>query len=227
MDAELRKIKKQLMSLASKIDHTLLRADAAEFEVNKLCQEARQYGFAAVCVPPYFVRKCKLWLKDTNVKVATVIGFPMGYSHTPAKVEEARRAIDEGADEIDMVINIIALKAGDYNYLKNELTSVATMTQLRGGKLKVILETGLLSEAEIVKACELCAEMTVDYVKTSTGMIPEGASVETVKLLRASLPATVKIKASGGIRTKEFAEELIAAGADRLGCSASVAIVTS
>src|SRR5687767_2411209 len=132
------------MNLASKIDHTLLKADASEKEIKKLCLEAREYGFAAVCIPPYYVRKCKLWVAEHKIKVATVVGFPLGYSHTPAKVEEARRAIDEGADEIDMVINIIALKAGDLNYLRNELTSATTITQLRGGKLKVILETGLL-----------------------------------------------------------------------------------
>ena len=213
------------MNLASKIDHTLLKADASEKEVKKICAEAKEFGFAAVCIPPYFVRKCKLWLTDTNVKVATVVGFPLGYAHTPAKVEEARRAIDEGADEIDMVINIIALKAGDWNYLKSELTSAATIVQLRGGKLKVILETGLLTDAEIIKACELCKEMTVDFVKTSTGTIQPGATVEVVKLLRANLPKTIKIKASGGIRDKEFALQLIEAGADRLGCSASVSIV--
>lgn len=215
-----------MISLASKIDHTLLKADASEKEVKRICAEAKEHGFAAVCIPPYFVRKCKLWLKDSEVKVATVVGFPLGYSHTPAKVEEARRAIDEGADEVDMVINIIALKAGDWNYLKNELTSVATIVQLRGGKLKVILETGLLTEQEIIKACELCADMTVDYVKTSTGFTQVGATVETVKLLRAHLPKNIKIKASGGIREKEFALQLIEAGADRLGCSASVSIVS-
>lgn len=213
------------MNLASKIDHTLLKADASEKEVKKICAEAMEFGFAAVCIPPYFVRKSKLWLSDSKVKVATVVGFPLGYSHTPAKVEEARRAIDEGADEIDMVINLIALKAGDWNYLKNELTSAATIVQLRGGKLKVILETGLLSDVEIIKACELCKEMTVDFVKTSTGFIQPGATVEAVKLLRANLPKSIKIKASGGIKTKEFALELIEAGADRLGCSASVSIV--
>lgn len=214
------------MNLASRIDHTLLKADASEKEVKKLCAEAKQYGFAAVCIPPYYVRKCKGWLRDTNVKIATVVGFPLGYTHTPAKVEEARRAIDEGADEIDMVINIIALKAGDLNYLRNELTSVATITQLRGGKLKVILETGLLTDAEIITACELCKEMTVDFVKTSTGFVQPGATVEVIKLLRANLPKSIKIKASGGIRDKEFAEKLVEAGADRLGCSASVSIVS-
>ncbi|MBP7389302.1 MAG: deoxyribose-phosphate aldolase [Chitinophagales bacterium] len=214
------------MNLASKIDHTLLTANASEKEIKKLCAEAREFGFAAVCVPPYYVRKCKLWLKESGVKVATVVGFPMGYASTPAKVEEARRAIDEGADEIDMVINIIALKAGDMNYLRNELTSAATIVQLRGGKLKVILETGLLTEKEIITACDLCKEMTVDFVKTSTGLVQPGATVEVVKLLRAHLPKSIKIKASGGIRDKAFALQLIEAGADRLGCSASVSIVS-
>ena len=216
----------QSVNLASKIDHTLLKADASEKEVKKLCAEAREFGFAGVCVPPYYVRKCKLWLKDSGVKVATVVGFPMGYASTPAKVEEARRAIDEGADEIDMVINIIALKAGDMNYLRNELTSAGTIVQLRGGKLKVILETGLLTEKEIITACDLCKEMTVDFVKTSTGFVQPGASVEVIQLLRAHLPKSIKIKASGGIRDKAFALQLIEAGADRLGCSASVSIVS-
>jgi deoxyribose-phosphate aldolase len=214
------------MDLASRIDHTLLKADASEKEVKRVCAEAKEHNFAAVCIPPYFVRKCKLWLSDTNVKIATVVGFPLGYAHTPAKVEEARRAIDEGADEIDMVINIIALKAGDWNYLKNELTSAATIVQLRGGKLKVILETGLLTEEEIIKACALCTEMMVDYVKTSTGFAQPGATVEVVKLLRAHLPKSIKIKASGGIRDKAFALQLIEAGADRIGSSASVSLVS-
>lgn len=213
------------MDIASKIEHTLLKADSSEREIHKLCDEAAKYGFASVCVPPYFVRKCKLWLKDTNVKVVTVVGFPLGYAHTPAKVEEARRAIDEGADEIDMVINLIALNAGDWNYLRNELTSAATIIQLRGGKLKVILETGLLSKENILKACELCAELSVDYIKTNTGFIKPGASVEMVKLLRGALPKSVKIKAAGDITTREFAIKLIEAGADRLGCTESINVI--
>lgn len=213
------------MNLAPYIDHTLLKADASEKEIEQLCNEAKEYGFAAICVPPYFVRKCKQWLKDTNIKIATVVGFPLGYAHTPAKVEEARRAIDEGANEIDMVINIIALKANDINYLKNELTSAATIIQLRGGKIKVILETGLLTKEEILTACKLCADLSIDYVKTSTGFIDKGATVEDVEFLRANLPKSVKIKASGGIKTKEQAIALIKAGADRLGSSHGVALV--
>ena len=214
------------MNLASKIDHTILKADTSKEEITKLCNEAKEYGFAAVCVPPYWVRECKNQLRDTKVKIATVVGFPMGYAATPAKVEEARRAIDEGASEIDMVLNIIALKSGDYNYLKNELTSAGTIVQLRGGKLKVILETGLLTKEEIIKGCELCAKLNVDYVKTSTGMIEKGATVEDVKLLRANLPKHIKIKASGGIRDKATALAMIEAGADRIGTSQGVKIVT-
>jgi deoxyribose-phosphate aldolase len=214
------------MNIASKIDHTLLRADTSKDEIIKLCDEAKEYGFAAVCVPPYWVRECKNQLRDSKVKIATVVGFPMGYSATPAKVEECRRAIDEGATEIDMVLNIIALKAGDYNYLKNELTSAGTIVQLRGGKLKVILETGLLTKEEIIKACELCSKLSVDYVKTSTGYTDKGATVEDVKLLRANLPKSIKIKASGGIKNKAFVLELIEAGADRIGTSSGVKIIS-
>jgi deoxyribose-phosphate aldolase len=214
------------MNIAAIIDHTILKPDTTKEEILKLCEEAKQYGFAAVCVPPYFVRECKNQLRDSKVKIATVVGFPMGYSATPAKVEEARRAIDEGANEIDMVINIIALKSGDYNYLRNELTSAGTIVQLRGGKLKVILETGLLTNEEIVKGCQLCAELNVDFVKTSTGFVKPGATVEVVKLMRANLPAHIKIKASGGIHDKAMALKLIEAGADRLGCSLSIKIIS-
>jgi deoxyribose-phosphate aldolase len=214
------------MNLASKIDHTLLRADSSKAEITKLCEEAKQYGFASVCVPPYWVRECKNLLRDSKVKISAVVAFPMGYAATPAKVEECRRAIDEGASEIDMVLNIIALKAGDYNYLKNELTSAGTIVQLRGGKLKVILETGLLTRDEIIKACELCSKLCVDYVKTSTGYIDKGATVEDIKLLRAHLPKNIKIKASGGIKDRATAMAMIEAGADRIGTSSAIKIMS-
>lgn len=213
-------------NLASYIDHTLLKIDTSKQDIINLCAEAKKYKFAAVCVPPYYVRDCKTLLKDTDVAIATVVGFPLGYNHTPAKVEEARRAIDEGATEVDMVINIIALKERDINYLKNELTSMGTIVQLRGGKLKVILETGILTDEEIILACELCGQLNVDYVKTSTGFVTPGATVAAVKLMRAHLPKHIKIKASGGIQDKATALAMIAAGADRLGCSKSVKIVT-
>ena len=214
------------MNLASYIDHTLLKPDVSASEIDRLCQEALQHGFYSVCVPPYYVRKCKKNLEGSSVKICTVIGFPYGYSYTPAKVEEARRAMDEGVNEIDMVINLLALQNGDINYLRNELTSVCTMVQLKGGILKVILETGLLTVEQIETGCKLCADLNVDYVKTSTGVNGPGANVETIRLLRTLLPKGIRIKASGGIKTREAAETLIAAGADRIGSSASVAIVT-
>jgi len=213
------------MNLAAKIDHTILRADTTREEIIKLCAEAQEYSFAAVCVPPYWVRECKGILRDSKVKISTVVGFPMGYSATPAKVEEARRAIDEGATEIDMVINIIALKMGDMNYLRNELTSAGTIVQLRGGKLKIILETSLLTRLEIATSCELCAKLNVDYVKTSTGYTDKGASVEDVRFIREHLPKNIKIKASGGIRDYATAMAMIDAGADRIGTSHGVKIM--
>ena len=214
------------MKLATYIDHTLLKADASKADIARLCHEAITHDFCAVCVPPYWVREAVKLFKSSSVKIATVVGFPMGYSHTPAKIEECKRAVDEGAHEIDLVINIAALKDGDYNYLKNELTSVTAMIHLRGAKLKVILETGLLTDDEIVKGCELCTDQNVDFVKTSTGFNGEGASVRVIELLRKNLPKAIKIKASGGIDSKEKALALIKAGADRLGSSKSVKIVT-
>jgi len=214
------------MNLAGYIDHTLLKADTSKEAIVQLCNEAKEYGFFAVCIPPYWVREAKSLLKGSAVKIATVVGFPMGYSHSPAKIEECKRAVDEGANEVDLVINIIALKQGDWNYLKNELTSATAMIHLRGAKLKVILETGLLSDEEIIKACQLCKEMGADFVKTSTGFNGEGATVHVIELLRKNLPSSIKIKASGGIDSKEKALALIKAGADRIGSSKSVKIIT-
>lgn len=214
------------MKIATYIDHTLLKADASKADITKLCSEALDNNFCAVCVPPYWVREAAKLLKGSTVKIATVVGFPMGYSHTPAKIEECKRAVDEGAHEIDLVINIAALKEGDYNYLKNELMSVTAMIHLRGAKLKVILETGLLTDEEIIKGCELCKDQDVDFVKTSTGFNGEGANVRVIELLRKNLPKSIKIKASGGIDSKEKALALIKAGADRIGSSKSVKIVS-
>lgn len=214
------------MNIANYIDHFTLKADTTKADILQLCKEAIANEFYAVCVPPYWVREAKKQLKGTKVKIATVVGFPMGYSHTPAKIEESKRAIDEGANEVDWVMNIIALKEGDWNYLKNELTSATAMVHLRGGILKVILETSLLTDDEIIAACKLCSEMSVDFVKTSTGFNGIGATVEVIELLRKNLPSSVKIKASGGIDSLEKALALIKAGADRVGSSESVKIVT-
>ncbi len=217
----------QKMNLAKYIDHTILKSDTKLMDIKALCEEAKKYEFASVCIPPYFVNDAVDLLKKTNVKVATVIGFPMGYSATAAKVEEIKRAINDGADELDVVVNVAAVKNADWNFVKDDIESMTLVTHLKSKKIKVIFETALLEVDEIVELCRICANSGVDYVKTSTGFNGGGATVEHVELMRRNLPEKIKIKASGGIRTKEFAAQLINAGAERLGCSASVRIVTS
>jgi deoxyribose-phosphate aldolase len=219
------------MELASYIDHTMLRADSTLDNIRKICTEAHQFQFPVVCVPPFYVKNAKDILREENeesaVKVATVIGFPMGYSTTAAKVEEIKRAIDDGASEVDVVINICAVKSGLWNYVQNDIDSTATAAHLKGKKVKTILETGLLSEAELLKLLEICNEVKPDFVKTSTGFNGDGATVQVVQLLKAHLENPIKIKASGGIRTREDALRLIGAGAQRIGSSSSVMIVQS
>ncbi len=213
------------MNLAGMIDHTILKPDCTIEDIKTLCEEAITFGFPAVCVPPYFVREAVRLLKDSPVKVATVIGFPYGYSATPAKVEEIKRAIDEGVDELDGVVNICSVKEGKWNFVKNDIESMMLATHSRGKTLKVIIETGLHTQEDILKLCNICGDLKVDYVKTSTGVNAEGASVEIVRFLRENLPSDIKIKASGGIRTIEQAKALIEAGAARIGTSAGVKIV--
>jgi deoxyribose-phosphate aldolase len=213
------------MKLERLIDHTLLKPDCTGSQIKELCAEAINHNFAAVCVPPYYVKDAASLLEKHDVKVSTVIGYPLGYAATPAKVEEIKRAIDEGADEMDAVINLCAVKNANWNYLRNEMESLTTVCHIRGKIVKVILETGLLSKDEIIKICSLVTEAKADFVKTSTGFNGPGASVEVVQLLRQQLPASIKIKASGGIRDRHTAEQLIAAGANRIGTSASLALL--
>lgn len=215
------------MNLASYIDHTILKPTTLLSEVEELCQEAKQYQFAAVCVPPLFVKLAKKNLINSNVKVATVIGFPFGYSAIEAKVAEVLLALVDGADELDVVINIAALKNNDWTYLANEINHILPIIHKKGKIIKVIIESGILTDKEIIQCCDLYGATGIDFMKTSTGYAEKGASVEAVKLMRKHLPAAIKIKASGGIRTAVFAKELIQAGADRLGCSASVSIIKS
>lgn len=214
------------MELKQYIEHTTLKADTSLNAIKKLCKEAIDNEFVGVCVPPYFVKDAKALLKNTTVKLVTVVGFPLGYSTTPSKVEEVKKAIDEGADEIDMVINITALKNKDYAYVSNDISSLATLVHLKGAVLKVIIETALLTQKEKVKILEICDEIGVDYVKTSTGFAKEGAKVEDIELMRSKLSDKIKIKASGGIKTKQQAIALIKAGADRLGASSGVKLVS-
>ncbi len=213
------------MELNSKIEHTILKADTSEKEVETLCNEAIKYNFFGVCVPPYFVKQASLLLKDSKLKIVTVVGFPLGYNTTPAKVEEARKAMDEGAHEVDMVLNVAALKKEDLNFVLNDIQSVTTLVQLKGCKVKVIIETALLTKEEKIEACKICAKVGVDFVKTSTGFASSGAKVEDIELMRATLPSTIKIKASGGIKTKQQAVDLLKAGADRLGTSAGPSLI--
>ena len=212
------------VNIASYIDHTVLKPTTLMSNIKKLCAEANDYGFAAVCVPPIFVKKAKGLLKE-DVKTATVIGFPFGYSVVEAKIAEIVLAMVEGADELDMVINIAALKNNDWQYLAREINAVMPLILKQDKVIKIIIESGVLSDDEIKKCCDLYGAAGVDFMKTSTGYAEKGASVHAVQLMRKHLANTVKIKASGGIKTLEFAKELIAAGADRLGCSSSVAIV--
>jgi deoxyribose-phosphate aldolase len=213
------------MNIASFIDHTILKPTTTIDEVVQVCREAAEHGFAAVCVPPPFVKRAKALLDPTPVKVATVVGFPFGYSATEAKVAETVLAMVDGADEIDMVANLIAIRNGDWDFAERETGMMAEVTSAKQKVLKVIIESGILSDEEIIRCCAICSSHNVQFVKTSTGYAEKGATVEAVQLMRRSLPAQVQIKASGGIRTYEFARQLIAAGATRLGCSASVAIV--
>ncbi|HYO21256.1 MAG TPA: deoxyribose-phosphate aldolase [Flavisolibacter sp.] len=213
------------MSLAPFIDHTILKNTTTIADIGKICSEAIEYGFAAVCVPPYFVQDAKRLVEKTGAKLATVIGFPFGYHHYKTKAEEARLAIEEGADELDMVMNLAAFRSNDLAYIETEIEQISKLTSDRGKTLKVIIESGLLSEEEIIKCCELYKHFPVQFLKTSTGYAEKGASVEAVELMRKHLPGHIQIKASGGIRTADFAKQLVDAGATRLGCSASVAIV--
>ena len=174
--------------------------------------------------PPYFVSRAKKALGNSDIKVATVIAFPYGYQETAIKVQEIRRAVDEGADELDIVINLSAVKSGDWAYVKSELESVATTARLRGKVSKIIVEAGDLTDAELHRICNICNDVKPSYVKTSTGT-RLGATEEQVRKLRANLDGEIKIKASGGIRTSAVAQSLIEAGADRLGTSAGIELI--
>jgi deoxyribose-phosphate aldolase len=213
------------MSLARFIDHTILKNTTTAADVDKICKEATEYGFAAVCVPPYFVSDAKKLVEGSTVKVATVIGFPFGYHHYKTKAEEVSIAIGEGADELDVVMNIAAFKSNDLAYIETEAEALSMMTAGANKTVKVILESGILTDEEIIKCCEIYQHYPVQFLKTSTGFGGDGASVHAVELMRKHLPLHIQIKASGGIRTAEFAQQLIDAGATRLGCSAGVAIV--
>jgi len=214
-----------MLALNQYIDHTVLKPTTLVTDIEKLCKEAKQYQFAAVCVPPNFVKKAKSLVEGTSVKVATVIGFPFGYSAVESKIAEIVLAMVDGADELDVVINISAIKNADWVYLANEINHIMPVVKSKNKVIKIIIESGVLTDDEIIKCCELYGVAGIDYLKTSTGYAEKGATIEAVKLFRLHLPEQVQIKASGGIRDHVFAQQLIDAGATRLGCSAGVAIV--
>lgn len=213
------------MEISQFLDHTLLKPDATANDIEQLCKEAKTYRFYSVCIPPYYVERASKLLKGSSVKITTVVGFPMGYSSISAKVEEIKRAIQKGADEIDAVVNISAVKSADWKYLKNEISSLVGATHLQRKVFKLILETSLLDSVEIAQLCAISSDTGVDFVKNATGFNGKGATIEMMQFLRTSLPDNIQIKASGGIRTLEFAQALIAEGVTRIGSSSSVAIM--
>lgn len=207
---------------AKLFDHTILKADATEKEVQKVCSEAKEYGFMSVCVNGFYTSCAAELLAGTDVKVCTVVGFPLGQTAPGVKAAEAETALRDGADEIDMVINVGALKSGQYGAVLEDIRGVRKVC--KNACLKVIIETCLLSREEKIKACELAKEAGADFVKTSTGFSTGGACVEDVRLMRETVGPEMGVKASGGIRDKETAMAMVAAGASRLGTSATVAI---
>lgn len=208
------------------IDHTLLKPDATTEEVKKLCDEAREFNFASVCINPSFVSYCVDQLKGTTVKVCTVIGFPLGATTTETKRAEAEQVLAQGAEEIDMVINVGRLKDGDIQYVFNDINQIALAAKKYRAVCKVIIETALLTDEEKVKACLIAKEAKADFVKTSTGFSKGGATAGDIALMRYVVGSTVGVKASGGVRSYEDAMEMIEHGADRIGASASVKIVS-
>ena len=214
-----------MMKIAGLIDHTALKPDTTREQIEVLCKEAIEYDFASVCVNPCYVKLCGELLKDYRIKVCTVIGFPLGATTTAVKVAEAEEAVKNGATEVDMVINVGAIKSGDFDLAKSD---VAAVVQAVKGKalVKVILETCLLTEDEKVRCCNICKEAGADFVKTSTGFSTGGATVEDIKLMRSIVKPSLGVKASGGIRDYKTAKAMVDAGASRIGASASIAIVS-
>ncbi len=211
------------MNLSDYIDHTNLSKTATAEDIMKLCEEAKKYHFPTVCIPPYYVKAASEYLKGSTTEVCTVIGFPNGYNTTETKQYEAIDAIHNGAKEIDMVININALKNKDYDYVKDEIETIRD--SIDGRVLKVIIETCLLTEEEIIKMTEICNETFVNFIKTSTGFDKEGAKLDDVKLIMNHKNEVLEVKASGGIRNAKDAEAFIEAGATRLGTSHGIEII--
>lgn len=211
------------MKRSKYIDHTLLKPEATQDQIEKLCQEAKQYDFASVCVNPYWVPFCKEELKDSDVKVCTVIGFPLGATSSASKAFETAHAIEQGADEVDMVMNIGELLAGHDQAVQKDIEAVVQAAQ--GKIVKVILETCLLNDAQIERACSLCVKAKADFVKTSTGFNGAGANTHVVEVMKQAVKGQAKVKAAGGVRNQADMDAMIAAGADRIGTSHGIELM--
>ena len=211
------------MKISKYIDHTLLKANATKSQILTLCDEAKQYDFASVCVNPCWVSACAEALKGSDVMVCTVIGFPLGATTSETKAFETKQAIANGASEVDMVINIGALKDKDYDFVTKDIEAVVAAAE--GKCVKVILETCLLSDEEIVKACECCVKAKAAFVKTSTGFSTEGANPRVVKIMKEAVHGACLVKAAGGVKSPQDMDEMIKAGADRIGTSSGVKLM--
>jgi deoxyribose-phosphate aldolase len=210
------------MEITPLIDYSLLKADVSWSDISKAVEETAEEGYAALCIPPYYVQKVKKAMpsdRENHPAVCTVIGFPLGYSKTSAKVEEVKKAIDEGADELDAVINICAVKDKEWAYIENDIDAMTRASHMRSKKIKIILETALLNSREIQKICEIINRQECDFAKTSTGFSTAGADATIIRLMRRLLNEQVQIKASGGIKTYAQALEMVEAGATRIGAS--------
>lgn len=212
------------MDLAPYIEHTNLSPTLTIRHIDQLVDEAKHYGFVGVCVPPFWVKRAQREIGSSPIQLVTVAGFPLGYNMTETKLDEISRAIDNGANEIDVVWNVSSFKTG-IPWTKIDIAKCSKLAHDHQKILKVIIETAYLSDDEIATASKLCADAGADFVKTSTGFAPSGAKVEHVRIMRASIPPSVQIKASGGIKTPELAAELIAAGATRIGTSSSISLI--
>ncbi len=211
--------------LAGYIDHTLLKQDATIAQIEKLCEEAAKYQFASVCVNATYAALCAKLLKDTGVKVCCVVGFPLGATLSSVKAFETEQVIADGASEVDMVLNVGALKSGNFTLVKNDVTAVVRAAHAKNALVKVIIETCLLTDDEKVKACQICQSAGADFVKTSTGFSTAGATVEDVALMRKTVGPDMGVKAAGGVRTRDDVLAMIKAGATRIGTSGGVKIM--
>lgn len=214
-----------MMDISQALESTLLKADTKPDQIRHLCEEAIAIKVVGVCVPPYYVKDAVKILADTGILTVSVGGFPMGYQNSASKIEDMKRIIQDGADEVDVVAPIAAIKAGHWTYVDNQIKALAQMAHLKDKPIKLIIETGLLTRDEIEQVCELAVDARVNYIKTSTGMLGEGPTPEDIRFLRSILPVEILIKASAGIRTFDQAKAMIEAGATRIGTSSAGVIL--